>query len=99
MRLSEAIREGAKVTEPAERRLLEEPNKACAFGAALVGKLGWDAAWGEYFHDGCRTITSDLIKKYFSPLSWATYDDVMYRNDCTTATREQIADWLESEGL
>lgn len=100
MRLSEAMRAGIEVTEPAVRSMLvmdstgQEAVAACALGAAILGAA-------------CRDL-SELLLEFPCLVVWIgnscsrpLFQAITEWNDESTMTREQIADfiaWLEDGG-
>lgn len=85
LRLSEAIRRGAKI-RPQCKHYYEYKGASCALGAAAEAVWGdRGAGWPERFIDEFG-ITLELFH-----LIGAKNDSGM--------TREQVADWLESQGL
>lgn len=88
LKLSAAIRIGAALRPQGQRRLYRD-GKSCALGAAIEGR-GHDlknVPWYDY-----QRILQDVWGK---PIG----DEIVERNDQLGHTREQIADWLESQGL
>lgn len=87
LKLSEAIRIGSKIRPQCTDANFFRGGKSCALGAA------WEAAGGAYeeFFTGWSLIESHFRIDYF------LMDRVASAND-GGQTREQIADWLESEG-
>lgn len=97
MKLSQAIREGAK-KHPQSIGSMYQDGKTCALGAAYVGAGGtWD--WEKPVH----VIRSILFCK-FPELSdhlnpSHLWHSITYQNDVEQKTREEIADWLERQGF
>lgn len=89
-KLSQAIRLGATFRPQCTDGHYFNEGKSCAFGAAH------EALTGEYnevlhmivYHVSERFVIPDLIA-----------DQIIKRNDDGGETREQIADWLEAQGL
>jgi hypothetical protein len=109
MKLSEAIRAGASVTQPLieryfiERAQTHEITHACALIAAYVGVEGvirkftsiedWlTQAWPELNRDYQHPIKKDMPAQDL-------FGIVLNLSDTQGWTREQVADWLEEQGL
>lgn len=110
MKLSEAIREGAKVTKYGKYEFFfEEGGKkfACAVGAAFVGLKGIDEAWkhgGAYIYMTLKTNFPELIcsvpvalEKIHTQCS-TLYSWILSASD-SGMPREIIADLLASQGM
>jgi hypothetical protein len=102
MKLSEAIRAGA-VKCPQTTGTYYRDGATCALGAAYEGAFGQMPATG-YLSVYERLVA--LFPALRTPYdgdgdseSWDLRDAIMHRNDSLGWTREQIADWLESQGL
>ena len=92
LKLSEAMRIGATL-RPKGRIDLFYDGKSCALGAAFEGATGRTCNCNNY--DAVRDVFPVLKKNYGrGNLMKEIYD----RNDNLGYTREQIADWLESQG-
>jgi hypothetical protein len=104
MKLSEAIREGAKLHEQYFGAMFQHRNRqivrSCAFGAAYVQLFGERAE---------NMMLSDIERETGAPVHGACRNPVtgvedemseviLYLNDEQRWTREAIADWLESLG-
>ena len=92
MKLSEAIREGAKLRPQAFSALFCD-GKTCALGAACdaVGAITWRGDKGE--------LTGFVPSHYFPALEDPDlYLAITRMNDFQRMTREQIADWVEEQG-
>ena len=87
LKLSEAIRIGAKMKPQAFSRF-QDNLSSCALGAAFDALGGYDTVGSEWV---------DYFLKEFS-VSLKLLRDVILLNDTHHKSREQIADWLESEG-
>jgi len=95
MKLSEAIRIGARMRPQGFADLFDMAGNSCALGAAYEGATGKTCSPHEYSKViqefpflGCGATgrnLSDLAK-------------TIYRMNDRQVKREQIADWLESEG-
>lgn len=92
MKLSQAIREGAKLTRPTKSMYLNNVGEACILGAAALG-----SGYTYTMHAGgrepvvthlCKTlqVSSDVLKRIEGRWSYSSM------------TREQIADELERLG-
>ena len=107
MLLSEAILEGCKVTKPFYGEFVDNTNNptcACAFGAALIGA-------GVDITNPHMSLDAMLDKTFGSPYSKKGYinpdtgdpsnigDIVVHLNDDATWGREEIAAWLQRNGL
>ena len=99
MKLSEAIRAGAALRPQAHGEYVinywNGPSRTCAIGAAyegITGKLP-DPDWADDLNRVRKTIykatgADDVL-----------LNTVIQLNDDQYQTREQIADWLEAQGL
>lgn len=89
MKVSSAIRIGAMV-RPQCRIKMFMNGRSCSLGAAWEGMgYGYDESAGQLFLSGISNrlgISSELAQK------------IANRND-SGSTREQVADWLEEQGL
>ena len=110
MKLSEAIREGAKqypkVTGALMDRDAYDRPRVCALGAAYVGVFGRLPKHDDY--DGFNTSYQQLRERFpelttrveieqgCDPVEML--DAIWMKNDTGNNTREQIADWVESLG-
>ncbi len=84
-KLSHAMRAGAKL-RPQCFEWFYADGKSCALGAAMEGA-------GILFE--CGGI-SRLVERFHVPDTILT--GITFRNDVLRITREEIADWLESQG-
>jgi hypothetical protein len=107
MKLSQAIREGAKHHEQHFHSMFQHRNRqivrSCAFGAAIVGLFGVQRAYD-------NMMLSDIERETGAPLHSALATNpvtgvedelsevIIALNDQQRWTREAIADWLESIG-
>lgn len=105
MKLSEAIREGAKLRPQAFGAYFDEKNCSCALGAASEGS-------GFQYERTRGSVTARFAKlekhlRQHFPMLWQPQNESMAtdlwyaiseRND-EGITREEIADWLEEQGL
>lgn len=109
MKLSEAIREGAKLRPQTHRRYWQ-PNGSCALGAAVEATKGSVAASSVSIREHLNEVWQGLRDTYkYCPVDccrWqrheALYDVpaiVVHLNDDHDWTREEIADWVEKEGF
>jgi hypothetical protein len=94
MKLSEAIREGAKLRPQGFGELCEQ-GRTCALGAAIEGVWGYGSVWAYETKDGKNCI--DLATHFRNPHE-SLYWDITTKNDHEKWSRERIADWLESQG-
>lgn len=95
MKLSEAIRIGARLRPQCRGRLYRDDG-SCAIGAAFEG-AGWKPEVEKY-----------EAKEGASPWHWleerfgadhSIIDRIWRKNDLWGESRESIADWLEAQGL
>lgn len=98
MKLSEAIRAGAKIRPKCIAEYFSSDGKSCAIGAALEG-IGVEA---KPFNNSWINVEKELTELgfldedlKFKPL-WGR---IVFMNDEEFLTREEIADILEKEGL
>lgn len=91
LKLSDAIRIGARYRPQAFGELYEH-GATCALGAAIEGIFGY----GEIYTAGGKRNCVDL-DNYFGSKKWRDFD-IPRKNDLSRWSREQIADWLESQG-
>ena len=89
MKLSKAIREGAKLRPQGFWRFFPENGvvKSCSLGAAF------EATFGHRDYSSWR----DLLP-YYPELEGKLVDRIVHMNDVQLMTREQIADWVEEQG-
>lgn len=111
MKLSEAIREGAKKrpqtfdsffswdydTDEGDRVCIG----SCALGAAYEACVG---SVSNYFpeqgvFDAISACVGIDLDQPIGPANMALWREITGRNDEDRHTREEIADWLEAEGL
>lgn len=104
MKLSEAIRDGARL-HPQTTRYFRDDNSTCALGAAYVAISGslppmhTDPETNEW--EVNNGLVSNVLHANFPFLRDNDYElwgDITERNDKEGQTREQIAEWLESIG-
>lgn len=93
LKISEAMRIGARL-RPQARGLYFTEGSSCALGAAYEGVTGKYHEAGADF-EGPSMV--DWFKSYFG-VGHELGLDIAIRND-EGQTREQIADWLEAQGL
>lgn len=98
MKFSEYMRKGILISLPAKGRYIvhagENGNtRACAVGAAMLGKLGANAH--------CVSLTE--VKKAFPDVPAYLILEISRRNDFShkgkQMSRSDIADWVESKGF
>lgn len=107
MKLSEAIREGAKKRPQAYGALFEYNENgelcSCVLGSAMEA-LGAEPTLNHVL----GAVIPILEKETGAPMYSVEFDEnethelhevMTHLNDVEGSTREQIADWLESEGL
>jgi uncharacterized NAD(P)/FAD-binding protein YdhS len=92
LKLSEAIRIGAKL-RPQAKKLYCHNGGTCAIGAAAHGMYP-HLADVRQIEVAAWKVANKLAVDYGRKLT----DEIYYRND-NGQTREQIADWLEAQGL
>lgn len=95
MRLSEAIRRGAKL-RPQTRVALFADGKSCAIGAAYEGATGKTCAADEYRK--VREVFPELFQNTTTG-GWelTAFAREIYGMNDSGQTREAIADWVERE--
>lgn len=91
LKLSEAMRIGAKI-RPQTKHFWHKDGKSCALGAAYEAMAGRPSSSGTDFRDHKK------MNEWF-PCMPSMQTKIHERNDDLGWTREQIADWLESQGL
>lgn len=95
MKLSQAIREGAKIRAQAYSSFFVD-GRSCAIGAALEG------AGGEYDeHNAVEPLHHRFPNVIACDKNGYRYTELgsqIYKMNDSGATREQIADWLEAQG-
>jgi hypothetical protein len=100
MRLSDAIREGAKMGPQKRGQLYGADGASCAWGAAFmaIGEQDYTVDSGDWDHiikrhgwafvyQTVELPTNDRPDRLISQIAWL--------NDYCGWTREQIADWIE----
>jgi len=85
--LSTLIRIGSKLRPQGFHWLVTENGNTCALGAAYMAKYGEEPS----------AFSVNLNKALNIDDYWI--DEITLRNDTFRKTREEIADWLESQGL
>ena len=91
MKLSDYLEAGIEKTEPVQGLLLQEleddstgdtTHRACAMGAAIVGKIGWTKAYKRYNTQG-RTCSTDfdLAFEIFPDVPEWVFDRITDWND------------------
>ena len=114
MKLSEAIREGAKIRPQAFGKFFaegEEQATSCALGAAMegaglvpmplnFGNAGYDTLRQEWPEIEAQEITCPAGCKndWRCEAGGSIEDIIQHLNDTCRWTREQIADWLQERG-
>lgn len=89
LKLSEAIRIGAKKRPQCRGAYFNDYGESCALGAAAEALFGVNR----------MTFGSDSLRKLQDLYGDLTVTTVIFMNDGGGQTREQIADWLESRGF
>lgn len=105
MKLSEAIRAGAKLRPMTKEGFYFNEGCSCSLGAAYEALTGKTLDHHEYSPETQREFGS-FMQATFPILhddkrrsGWSNfYNEVVYMNDKSHKTREQIADWLEAQG-
>ena len=97
LKLSEAMRIGAKIRPQAKGRLFDA-GASCALGAAYEGAFGAPPAevWGKDYNDAGNALTDcwmRLMDRYPGQTA-----GIFTKNDFLGMSREEIADWLEAQG-
>jgi len=87
LKLSEAMRIGARDTKQCSGVWWDGQGSFCALGAAYKGMGG----------DLSNAYGPSTLRERFG-LSHSMFADIAHRND-SGESRESIADWLESQGL
>lgn len=99
LKLSEAIRIGARLTEQMKGdQFMREVNgscRTCAIGAALVGFAG---SVEEALRLRFKSYGADLAVKKFG-LSDEEVMRISNAYERSERSREEVADWLEAQGL
>lgn len=103
IKLSEAIREGAKLRPQGRNAWFAEAKGgqiySCALGAAYEALFGLPPK----NENGLRLV-GDKLESIYPELEDSTSagiwlcNEISRRNDCMRQTREQIADWLQEQG-
>lgn len=108
MKLSEAIREGAKLRQQAFGKYFNEKS-SCAVGAALEGSLQKEKRLETAQEYYSKFFISTFLAEIYPYFRTEVIDPVEKRkgrleeviqtlNDTHEWSRNQIADWLEKEG-
>ena len=87
IKLSKAIRIGAKKHPHSTFGVLMGGGRTCALGAAAVGR-GWNG-----------NQSMDVRGVYLPDVRDQIWHEISAMNDYARYTREQIAAWLEAQGL
>ena len=101
MKLSEAIRAGAKLTPQVKGELVFD-GATCALGAAYHAVSGNIPIMTMNTEEVVRYLGIDTKKKVWCPVTehWKTIQDaIIDLNDDYGWSREKIADWLDTLGL
>lgn len=110
MKLSEAIREGSKGVTQCKFSLIATNCERCALGAALKAVDPKIETFDDLFHGSTniglavleREFSDTLYKRVLHPV-YGTASFIRHiifdLNDGESWTFEEIADWLENEGL
>lgn len=106
MKISEAIREGIKLSQPNRGGILRKDSLgsvfACAMGAAFIGNGGsLDTEPGEIYtalEEMWPYIYSDQVKCGFNDREVSLASFIWQKNDIEDWTREKIASALEERG-
>ena len=98
MKFSEAIRIGSKL-RPQCREIYFDGVGSCALGAAMEAKTGSTSLSSMSVSD-----LSDKYLTYFAHPAWPGHEAELFTiivqlNDQYLWTREEIADWLQEQGL
>ena len=92
LKLSEAIRIGARMAGPYMGDYFDEAGNACALGAAVLATVG-----KKHFESWGGREAYNFFRKEFG-VDGFVLGSVASKNDSGRYSREQIADWLESQG-
>jgi hypothetical protein len=93
--LAEAIRQGCKLRPQQQFNDYLGVNTACALGAAQI----FVGIPPKYNDKGIPVVNRRAIQKYFNLYGFKNgilLCRIMWRNDITQQTREEIADWLDT---
>lgn len=90
LKLSDAIRIGARIRPQAFHAFCTEGGSTCAIGAAAHGMQPW-------LTDRIKIEQAAVILANGRTIAQEIYIAITRRND-RGQTREQIADWLEAQG-
>lgn len=85
LKLSEAIRIGAKIRPQNHHGLLYDGYGTCALGSAAEAR-GWNLS-----------MRINVQKAFLTDVGVDLWNQIGQRND-TGSTREEIADWLQAQG-
>lgn len=100
--LSELIRIGSKVSKQCYSTLYRQStNSTCTIGAAYVGKHG-EPPGNISTNDALRECGFDPLEKVSNPTDGKSLylsGVICQLNDTAKWTREQIAEWLASQGM
>ena len=95
-KLSQAIREGAKISPQCRNGLyIDDDGKTCAIGAAFRAMGYLQSASGYYAANQQGNLFDRLVQTFGFPE--VLHREITSRND-SGQSREEIADWLESKG-
>jgi hypothetical protein len=102
MKLSEAIREGAKLRPQTFGSFFDTNSEnvvcSCTLGAAFEGKTGYVSLKLEYVNQLHPVFPELATQVELNGLRRDLAQAVTQLNDGERWTREQIADWLEEKG-
>lgn len=105
MKVSEAIREGSKISLPGKYKLVRRLNGevyACALGAAYLGSIGTTEVPDPTGYTVLSTTWPELdttkVDIGGSLGTTSLLSAIIYKNDREDMPREAIADWLEGLG-
>jgi len=95
IKLSEAIRIGARIRPQCSARWFDDDGNSCAAGAAAEG-AGWKEEAEEYEREN-HAQPWHLLREKFG-ISEDMMEQMWRKND-SGESRESIADWLAAQGL
>ena len=94
LRLSEAIRIGARIRPQCEGSFFED-GRSCAMGAAMEGS---GLPYRE-MREASQAAVAMFPELFLSGTSYTPLGRSIFMRNDTGMSREEIADWLQSKGL
>jgi hypothetical protein len=101
MKLSEAIREGAKLRPQAFGSYFNKNGRSCALGAAYeacTGEKNIDLSNPTFWNAYPELLEMQRVDSPYESFSYLK-SAILYLNDRAKWTREQIADFVEQQGF